>query len=74
MIFKVKKVDPQIYTTGAYLRPLKTVDSEGNEMWVWYVEKFEGDDSFKDDEIYNPVEVANSLEKLLVDATAEVEV
>jgi hypothetical protein len=66
MIFRTEKYCPQIYTTGAFLRPVQMTDSEGKEMWVWMVERFDGGDSFQDGEIYNPVAVAGSLEKLLV--------
>jgi hypothetical protein len=69
---KIDKYSPQIYTTGAYLRPMKVTDVGGKEFWVWYVEGFEGGDSFKDGEVYNPVEVAGSVEELLVDTTAEI--
>jgi hypothetical protein len=37
----------QIYTTGAYLKPLKTKDVNGNEVWVWYVTEF-SESSFQD--------------------------
>ena len=29
-----------IYTTGAFLKPMKVTDSEGKEIWVWYVSEF----------------------------------
>ncbi|MDR3286464.1 MAG: hypothetical protein LBT27_03370 [Prevotellaceae bacterium] len=63
--------EPTIFTTGAFLRPMKVKDIEGKDFWIWTVARFE-DDSFYDGEVYNPVEVANSLEKLLFDTTAEI--
>jgi hypothetical protein len=63
--------EPQIFTTGAFLNPMKVIDSEGKEIWVWYVSEFI-DDSFNEDgEIYNPNETAGSLEELLIDTTAD---
>jgi hypothetical protein len=35
----------------------------GNEIWIWYVSEFI-DDSFKDGEVYNPKEIAGSLDEL----------
>ncbi|MDR0793722.1 MAG: hypothetical protein LBE82_10470 [Chitinophagaceae bacterium] len=62
--------NPQIFTTGAFLQPMKVTDSEGKEIWVWAVEKFE-DSSFYDGEEYNPKEVAESLDELLIDTTGD---
>ena len=55
---------PEIYTTGAYLRPLKTVDNFGNDVWVWYVSNFESD-SFKDGKTINPIEIAKVKKDLV---------
>jgi len=56
--------EPVIHTTGAFLKPLKVVDSQGNENWIWFVSEFT-DDSFFNGEIYNPSEFANSKEELI---------
>ena len=56
----------QIYTTGAYLSPLKVKDKEGNAFWVWHVTKFDND-SFKDGEIFNPKEQGVEKENLLTE-------
>jgi hypothetical protein len=45
MIFELDKHSPQIYTTDAFLRPLKIQDVNGKDLWIWYVEGFEGGDS-----------------------------
>ena len=58
------KQTPEIYTTGAYLKPLKIVDNLGNDTWVWYVSNFEND-SFKDGISINPVEIANVKKHLI---------
>jgi hypothetical protein len=63
--------EPTIFTTGAFLRPMQVKDVEGKVFWIWSVAGFE-DDSFYDGKIYNPVAVANSLDELLVDTTAEI--
>jgi hypothetical protein len=65
MIYKAKKYSHQIYTTGAFLHPQKAIDISGNVIWVWTVVEFT-DDSFKDGEVYNPPETANSYEKLIM--------
>jgi len=62
--------DPIIYTTGAFLKPMKVTDSEGKEQWFWYVSEF-NDETFKDGEVYNPNEFGKSKTELLVDTTAE---
>lgn len=54
----------QIYTTGAFLSPLKVTDSEGKVIWVWHVTEFT-DDSFCEGEIFNPVESSNDRNTLL---------
>jgi hypothetical protein len=58
----------QIFTTDAYLQPMKITDKTGKEFWIWTGESFE-EDSFKDGKICNPPETAESLEKLLVNTT-----
>ncbi len=60
--------DPKIFTTGAFLSPLKVTDSEGKEIWLWYVSEFI-DDSFKDGDIYNPKELGHTKKSLLSTAT-----
>ena len=54
-----------IYTTGAFLAPVKVIDNSGAAIWVWAVSQFE-DDSYLDGEICDPVERAESAEKLLI--------
>ncbi|NUO09500.1 MAG: hypothetical protein HUU08_12615 [Candidatus Brocadia sp.] len=56
--------EPIIYTIGAFLKPLQVTDSEGREIWVWYVSEFD-EGSFKDGKPYNPKEFANSKKELL---------
>ncbi|MDR1553826.1 MAG: hypothetical protein LBS69_10245 [Prevotellaceae bacterium] len=55
---------PTIFTTGAYLQPMKIQKKDGGEYWVWTVTEFI-DDSFKDGKVYNPPEIANTLDDLL---------
>jgi hypothetical protein len=59
-----------IHTTGALLRPQKVIDMSGNKIWMWTVAEFT-DDSFKDGEVFNPPEAAESLNELLIDTTAD---
>jgi hypothetical protein len=53
-----------IYTTGAFLRPIKTKNCNGEDVWGWVVSEFT-DDSYQDGEICNPNELAKSQETLL---------
>ena len=47
---------------------MKVKDVNGNDLWIWAVDKFEGSTYFNGNE-YNPSEVAGSLEELLIDKT-----
>lgn len=60
--------DVVIFTTGAFLKPLKTITSKGTEVWVWHVSEFV-DDSYLDGNSFNPVEYADSKEQLLINTT-----
>ncbi|MDR2058456.1 MAG: hypothetical protein LBP83_09310 [Dysgonamonadaceae bacterium] len=55
---------PIIFTTGAFLQPMKVKSDNGKEHWIWTVSEFI-DDSFNNGEVFNPNEYADSLEKLL---------
>ena len=68
MIYRVETNKKKIYTTGAFLQPIKVKDANGNDFWTWAVEKFE-DPSFFNGNEYNPSEVAGSIEELLIDRT-----
>jgi hypothetical protein len=64
MIYFTEKFNKKIFTTGAFLQPMQIKDVNGNDFWIWAVEKFE-DSSFCDGQEYNPIEVADSLEELI---------
>ena len=53
-----------IFTTGAFLEPIKITDKQGNITWRWVVSEFTND-SFKDGEVYNPQETAMCLDELI---------
>ena len=55
-----------IFTTGAYLQPMPIKDHDGKDLWIWAVADFI-DDSFKDGEVFNPKETADSLTCLLAE-------
>lgn len=57
-------IDHVIFTTGAFLKPTKTIDRNGKEFWVWVVSEFV-DDSFLNGEVFNPKEFDYSKENLL---------
>ncbi|MDQ3798231.1 MAG: hypothetical protein M3384_02170 [Acidobacteriota bacterium] len=60
---------PKIYTTGAYLVPMK-IKKENKERFVWIVAEFD-DDSYCEGEICSPVVYADSLESLIVEKNEE---
>ena len=64
--------DTEIYTTGAFLRPMKVPSnhSETGWVWRWVVTEFT-DDSFTDGDIYNPAVCAYTGEELLINTTEE---
>jgi len=68
MIYFTENFNKKIFTTGASLQPMQIKDVNGNDLWIWTVEKFE-DSSFCDGQEYNPVETARSLENLLINTT-----
>ena len=61
----------QVFATGAFLKPIKVVDGEGKEKWIWYVSEFI-DDSFKDGEVYNPIESAETLKSLITETVFKI--
>ncbi|MBS1641703.1 MAG: hypothetical protein JST94_07190 [Bacteroidetes bacterium] len=60
--------NPIIHTSGAFLKPMKVIDSNGQEQWLWFVSEFT-ESSYLDGEEYNPKEFSNSKEDLLIDTT-----
>jgi len=56
--------DPVLYTTGAYIQPLKVIDNKGNEKWFWVVSEFV-DDTFLDEGVIDPRENGLTKEELL---------
>jgi hypothetical protein len=60
-----------IFTTGAFLRPIK-VTQDGQELWMWTVVEFI-DDSFSDGEVFNPPELSETEESLWVECDGEVQ-
>jgi hypothetical protein len=70
MIRFTENFNNEIFTTGAFLQPMQIKDINGNDFWVWAVERFE-DTSFCNGQEYNPVEIAGSLEELLINTTVE---
>jgi hypothetical protein len=59
-------IEPKIFTTGAFIQPMKVTDSEGKKIWLWYVSEFT-DDSFLNGEVINPKENAKSEEELIAE-------
>ena len=65
MINEDKKL-PIIYTTGAYLKPIKIFDTEGKEIWVWQVIEY-SEPSFKNGIEVSTKEFSNNLEELVLE-------
>ena len=64
--------EPKIQTNGAFLKPIKVTDSEGKEIWLWYVSEFTDDSFDENGDVFNPKEWDNSKLELLVNtATSE---
>ena len=59
----VSNYESTIFTTGAFLKPIK-IKNKIKEIWVWCVSEFI-DDSYKDGKIFNPIEYSNNKESLL---------
>jgi uncharacterized protein YrzB (UPF0473 family) len=60
--------DPVLFTTGAYIQPLKVIDRDGSEKWFWVVSEFDGD-TFLDGEVYNPAENGPTKQELMLPDT-----
>jgi len=60
-----------IFTTGAFLRPIKVVQ-DGQELWMWTVAEFI-DDSFNDGEVFNPLEFSETEEGLWVECAGKIQ-
>ncbi|MEY4905866.1 MAG: hypothetical protein RLZZ292_3681 [Bacteroidota bacterium] len=58
---------PIIQTNGAFLKPVKVTDSEGQEIWLWCVTEFTDDSYDQNGDIFNPKEFANSKADLLTE-------
>ncbi|MCL1958783.1 MAG: hypothetical protein FWF68_04210 [Spirochaetes bacterium] len=70
MIHFTENYNKKIFTTGAFLQPIQVKDANGNDFWIWTVERFE-DSSFYNGQEYNPVEIARSLDDLLINTNIE---
>ena len=57
------EAEPRIYTTGAYLVPMK-IKVEGKERFVWTVDEFK-DDTYLDGETCAPFVYSDNLEYLI---------
>ena len=68
MIYFADTHRKKIFTTGAFLKPMKVKDANGNDFWIWAVDEFVGS-SYSDGNEYTPLTVAGSVEELLVDQT-----
>ena len=54
-----------IYTTGAFLAPLKIRNNDGAVVWIWAVSQFDND-TYLDGEICSPAVIAKASDKLLL--------
>jgi len=56
--------EPILYTTGAFIQPMKLTKKNGREVWLWVVAEFDGD-TFYDGDVHNPKEYGDTKEELL---------
>lgn len=56
---------PIIYSTGVYLKPAKTYDWQGKELWYWFVAQFEEECFGEDGENILAHEYSASYEELI---------
>jgi len=56
--------EPILYTTGAFIQPVKLTRKDGSEVWMWVVSEFDGD-TFYDGDVHNPQECGDTKEELL---------
>jgi len=65
-LFRNKSLEetPTIYTTGAFLFPVRIKDEDGADVWMWAVSQFK-DETFLDGVTCEPVEKADRCEDLL---------
>lgn len=57
-----------IYTTGAYLKPIRTFDTVGKEIWVWQVIEF-SEPSFENGIEVSSKELCDNFEELVSEIT-----
>jgi hypothetical protein len=55
--------EPQVFTTGAYLRPIK-INTHHGERYVWVVDAFE-DDTYLDGDYIDPDSTAKTIAGLV---------
>jgi hypothetical protein len=58
--------EPILFTTGAYIQPLKLIDNMGKEKWFWVIAEFI-DDTFLDGKVHNPSESGLTKQELLLE-------
>jgi hypothetical protein len=56
--------EPILYTTGAFIQPMKLTKETGREVWLWVASEFDSD-TFYDGDVHNPKKYADTKEKLL---------
>ena len=61
--FFFSEAQPRIYTTGAYLVPMKVMKGK-EERYIWVVHEFD-DDCYSDGELCSPRIYADSLKNLM---------
>lgn len=59
---KITESEPKIYTTGAYLVPIKVI-IQGKEKFLWVVDEF-NDDTYLQGSLISPNIIANKRSEL----------
>ncbi len=55
---------PVLYITGAFIQPVKYIKENGDEVWLWVVNEFDGD-TFHNGDVQNPREYGDTKAELL---------
>jgi hypothetical protein len=59
--------EPVMYTTGAFIQPIRLINENGSEKWFWVVSEFI-DDTFFEGDVANPKEDGITKDELLATA------
>jgi hypothetical protein len=71
MIEDAPELNRPVFTTGAYVFPIKRVNDAGEKYWIWTVGEFTDDCYDEDGHVFNPSESAPTLKELMVNIATD---